>query len=199
MAKSQIKNRQILEAAASEFDEHGFDGANIDRIAARAQVSKRTVYNHFTSKEQLFDALVAHAIGFVTEALAIGYAPDAPLRPQLTRLAEAHGALLRSPEFMRFARIGTTLIMRKPELAETLTLKSPHETYYLDFFKAAAAAGTIRADAPETAAAQFLAMLKAEAYWPALFSGQLIAEPALARVIETSVDTIMRAFGTQAA
>ncbi|WP_367648090.1 helix-turn-helix domain-containing protein [Ruegeria arenilitoris] len=46
-----------MEAAVEEFREHGFHGANTTRIAKRAGVSSRTLYNHFESKDALFEAI----------------------------------------------------------------------------------------------------------------------------------------------
>ena len=51
------KRQAIVDAAIAEFREHGFEVANMDRIAGRAQVSKRTVYNHFSGKDALFRAV----------------------------------------------------------------------------------------------------------------------------------------------
>ncbi|WP_390888393.1 TetR/AcrR family transcriptional regulator, partial [Leclercia adecarboxylata] len=46
------KRAAILEAAVAEFRAFGFAGTSMDRIAATAEVSKRTVYNHFASKDE---------------------------------------------------------------------------------------------------------------------------------------------------
>ena len=48
------KRAAILEAAVAEFRSNGFEVTSMDRIAETAGVSKRTVYNHFPSKEALF-------------------------------------------------------------------------------------------------------------------------------------------------
>lgn len=53
---------RILQAATTEFAAHGLAGARVDRIATRAQANKQRVYAYFTSKEQLFDAVVEHAV-----------------------------------------------------------------------------------------------------------------------------------------
>ncbi len=52
------KRRHILEGARAVFAEQGFDRASVDVIAARAGVSKATVYNHFADKKALFVATV---------------------------------------------------------------------------------------------------------------------------------------------
>lgn len=46
--------RRILDAAAEEFSNRGFDGARLSGIARRAKVSKQLIHHHFRSKEKLF-------------------------------------------------------------------------------------------------------------------------------------------------
>jgi len=50
-----LRTKRILSAAERLFLVHGFDGASMDDIAFDAGVSKRTVYNRYVSKEELFD------------------------------------------------------------------------------------------------------------------------------------------------
>ena len=52
------KRRQIIDGAASVFNELGYDGASMSRIAEEAGVSKGTLYNYFVSKSDLFSAFV---------------------------------------------------------------------------------------------------------------------------------------------
>ncbi len=52
------KRRQILDGARQVFGELGYERASVDLIAARAGVSKATVYNHFADKKALFVAAV---------------------------------------------------------------------------------------------------------------------------------------------
>lgn len=47
---------QILAAAIKEFSAHGFGGARIDRIVARAKCNVRMLYHHFGSKQGLYRA-----------------------------------------------------------------------------------------------------------------------------------------------
>ena len=53
------KQQQILQAAKEIFLEAGFVVAKMDDIAAKAQVTKQTVYRYFNSKESLFEAVLA--------------------------------------------------------------------------------------------------------------------------------------------
>ena len=52
------KETAIVTAARRMFLANGFDSTSMDAIAASANVSKRTVYNRFRSKEDLFAAAI---------------------------------------------------------------------------------------------------------------------------------------------
>lgn len=56
------RRNHLLDEAAKAFVELGFDGASIDVIAARAHVSKPTIYAHFQNKAGLFTATVEHVL-----------------------------------------------------------------------------------------------------------------------------------------
>jgi AcrR family transcriptional regulator len=67
--------RSILEAAAYEFGERGYDAASTNEILARAGLTRGALYHHFPSKEAIAAALVeAHS-----EALVV---PDQPVKLQ---------------------------------------------------------------------------------------------------------------------
>lgn len=64
MSTAAETRARILDAATREFATHGIAGARVDRVAARASVSKPMIYAYFGSKEQLFDAVfAAHVLG----------------------------------------------------------------------------------------------------------------------------------------
>jgi AcrR family transcriptional regulator len=59
---------EILEAAKAAFVDHGFEGATMQEIAARAEFSLASVYKGFESKEQLFQELiVGHVKRYLVE------------------------------------------------------------------------------------------------------------------------------------
>jgi AcrR family transcriptional regulator len=53
----------ILDAAAAEFDAHGYEGARLDRIIERTGATKGAVYFHFPSKLDIARALVEEKYG----------------------------------------------------------------------------------------------------------------------------------------
>ena len=58
MERPDHKLTAIVEAAQQTFLAYGYDNASMDKIALAAGVSKRTVYNRFSSKEELFGATI---------------------------------------------------------------------------------------------------------------------------------------------
>jgi AcrR family transcriptional regulator len=49
-----VREGEIVQAAEQVFGQKGFDGASMDEIALAAQFTKRTLYQYFPSKEELF-------------------------------------------------------------------------------------------------------------------------------------------------
>lgn len=70
------RREQLIEIARTVFSEKGFDGVSVEEIAARAEVSKPVVYEHFGGKEGLYavvvDREVRQLLGMVREALTSG-------------------------------------------------------------------------------------------------------------------------------
>ncbi len=64
LSKQQLRTREtqarLLDAAEEVFVRDGYEGAQLDEIAATAGRSKGAVYTHFKSKEDLFLALFEH-------------------------------------------------------------------------------------------------------------------------------------------
>ena len=70
MRKKQEQVRQrIIEAAYDSFWRSGFARTNVDGIAARAKLTKRTVYSYFRSKDDLLAAVLRHHAELATTRL----------------------------------------------------------------------------------------------------------------------------------
>lgn len=71
--RARVSPERILAAAAAEFAEHGFAGARVDRIAARARVNKAMLYYHFASKAGIYRELLRQMFsGAAARLRAIG-------------------------------------------------------------------------------------------------------------------------------
>jgi len=57
-SRSARKRNSLLLAATELFLEKGYDGTSMDDVAAKAAVSKPTVYKYFSDKERLFAEIV---------------------------------------------------------------------------------------------------------------------------------------------
>jgi AcrR family transcriptional regulator len=68
MTASQ-RREQLLDVSRRLFAEKGFEGTSVEEIAARAQVSKPVVYEHFGGKEGMYAVVVDREIQALTQAL----------------------------------------------------------------------------------------------------------------------------------
>ncbi|MEM7508105.1 MAG: TetR/AcrR family transcriptional regulator [Pseudomonadota bacterium] len=185
------KRRQIIDAAVAEFREKGFAGASMDRISARADVSKRTVYNHFSSKEALFRAILDIMADRANRAFDVVYVPSKPIRDQLIDLGWAEGHLLTDPDFMKLARMVVGETMRDPVLAAEMNEKMARIAVFREFIEAAAADGALKVPDLDRATDQFLGLIKAQGFWPVVFSGELATHAQVTRIIETTTDMFL--------
>jgi AcrR family transcriptional regulator len=90
--RKDARPREIVEAALEVFAERGFAAARLDDVAARARVSKGTLYLYFPNKAELFKAVVRETLLpnlAEAEATARGFAGPTPalLATLITALA----------------------------------------------------------------------------------------------------------------
>lgn len=70
MSPKKMDEQVILDAAAEEFAEKGFDGARVDAIAKRAGINKAMLYYRVGDKEELYRRVVLRGqTGFQTAIL----------------------------------------------------------------------------------------------------------------------------------
>ncbi len=169
------KRASILDAALQAFQEEGFDNTSMDRIADRAGASKRTVYNHFTSKDALFKAVVDRFMGEFSSAVKqIPYDPEKSLEEQLSLFAETKMQLVEDPAWMGLLRVGLGVLVRDPELArESLAQAGAGEDHLADWLRTATADGRLHVENPDLAAQAFWAMFSGAFIWPHVLQGPL--------------------------
>jgi AcrR family transcriptional regulator len=87
--EKERRRRSILDAARVVFFEGGFQQATVDDVAARAEVSKGTVYLYFESKETILAFLLLEGLEELVAVLEEAYAPERDIAAgeRLRRLA----------------------------------------------------------------------------------------------------------------
>ncbi len=91
----------ILLAARDEFAQYGLAGARVDRIAERAGLNKRLIYYYFTSKDELFLAVLEAAYADIRAAEQQLHLTDMPPPQAIRRLTEfTWNYYLEHPEFL---------------------------------------------------------------------------------------------------
>jgi len=73
---SKVTRNKIIKAAAPIFAEHGYDGASIRRIVAKADVNQAAINYHFSGKEGLYRAVLQMALKALQQVEDAAPAPD---------------------------------------------------------------------------------------------------------------------------
>lgn len=118
-----VRNKRtlVLDAAAEIFLDKGFDQTSMEAVAARAGVSKATVYAHYRDKAGLFEAVIERG------ATALNVNLDRTLldsaSPPEEKLVQVVSALLEATtraNFMAMLRVLLTERTRRPDLMRSL-------------------------------------------------------------------------------
>jgi TetR/AcrR family transcriptional regulator of autoinduction and epiphytic fitness len=167
---TEIKREQIIQAAKDEFRDNGFGATSMDRIAKAAQVSKRTVYNHFESKEVLFGVIVKELCTAFSSASNFPYKPNEPIRGQLEAIVNRQMEMLCSERFLRAFKLMTAETLNSPELTKPV-IDDFQETDIglVKWITAASKDGKLSVENPVFAGKQFLALLEVFTTWPYLW------------------------------
>jgi TetR/AcrR family transcriptional regulator of autoinduction and epiphytic fitness len=187
------KRAAIIDAAIQEFLAAGFDATSMDRVAARACVSKRTVYNHFPSKEALFAAILRQLWDSSDTDKAPVYSSAHPLREQLLQLLLKKLSLLNNEAFLSLARVAIAAGIHSPERARDMVARmGEREEDLTSWIRAAAADGRLKTPDPAFASQQLQGLVKAFAFWPQVTMGQSpLSVDEQKRVAESAADMFL--------
>jgi TetR/AcrR family transcriptional regulator of autoinduction and epiphytic fitness len=167
------KRADIVRAAAAEFQARGFDGTSMDQIAARAEVSKRTVYNHFPSKDELFQEIIAELTARSSSTESFSFDETDTLDEQLTTIGAAILEAMAGDDFINLARVVLSRFLHSPELAARIHKgHKPFRVGLINWLDAASDRGCLKVADADKAAMQFVALLNSSALWPQVLAGQ---------------------------
>jgi len=190
------KRSAILAAAAEQFRVHGYETASMDGIAALAGVSKRTVYNHFGIKEELFGETVMQMFESSAGQLELGYQSERSLREQLVELMALKMLTLADPEFIALARVAIGEAIHAPERTLPVIARlGEREEGVTAWIRAAQADGRLKPGDPSFAATLLQGQIKTFAFWPQIAMGAAPLAPAeQERVIDAAVSMFLSYF-----
>ncbi len=157
---------EILGAALEVFADQGLAGARVEDIAARAGVSKGTVYLYFPGKEELFREAVRANVRRTLESLASAAPPGEPVE-RLTRFIDAYWAHLRKKDFGQFYRLVLAELHQFPELSRFYANEVSGRITDLstEIVADGVASGVFRDVEASTAARMIVAVLTHHAVW----------------------------------
>ncbi len=189
------KQEAMREAAIAEFAEFGFDNASVDSIAARAQVSKRTLYNHFPSKEALFRALVSEVGRRISVSATIRYSPRLSLRAQILKFVSEAQSLVTEPQTLRLVRAVLAEHIRHPERVEPILQGYWRNEYgFTPWAQAACEDGRLHGD-PTKIAHAMSSMMRAQVFWPALLGRLDLQSPAFKAEMAEAIEMFLTYYG----
>jgi TetR/AcrR family transcriptional regulator of autoinduction and epiphytic fitness len=173
------KRDEILAAAREVFVREGYATASMDRIAEVAGASKRTVYNYFPSKEELFHEVVEQGMVEVFALEQVSYDPSRSLQAQLEQFADAKLSFAESPDRVGMMKVMAGMLISDPALVETVAARSrDKDDPLVRWLRAATEDGRMNVEDPRLAAEVFWAMTSGAFFWPAVFGAQVSASEA---------------------
>src|SRR5687768_4961003 len=99
------KPAQIMLAAKDLFTSQGFGATSMDAIARMANVSKATLYAHFSGKEELFAAMISHACRTQSRLLSAPDAEGLELTEALSEIGRNLLSFILSPQAIAIFRV----------------------------------------------------------------------------------------------
>jgi TetR/AcrR family transcriptional regulator of autoinduction and epiphytic fitness len=190
--RSLNKRNAMLDAGIAELAEQGLTGASMESIATRAEVSKRTLYKHFPSKDAVFEAVLALLLERVDPLGKLHYDRQRDFVEQLREIAEKEMQLICDPDFVRLSRVLMVECIRSEAQSQKLMAQlGEKENGLFRWFSEAGEAGKLGKLDPRVSADLFVAMLK-RTYWFSVIAWQpALDKPAQGRIIDEACLTLL--------
>jgi TetR/AcrR family transcriptional regulator of autoinduction and epiphytic fitness len=157
----------IVEAAQRLFLQRGFGSISMDELAEAAGVARRTLYNQFASKEEIFREMLRRVSGHIEDALPAGIETQGEVEEVLRRIAQVILDLHKNSEYLGFLRMAIVDSRQFPWIAEEFAaVMDPQMERLIRYFAHLNAMGILDCRDPTLAAHQFIGMLNEFSLWP---------------------------------
>lgn len=163
--RSDAKRKAILRGARDAFLKEGFGRTSMDEVAARARVSKMTVYRHFGSKEDLFAGVITDLCNQIVDhnlRAIFEQEPQEALRQYARRMIE----IVFDPDTIELHRIVIAESNRFPSLGKYFYFSGPQACIdpLVQYFERNLNDPRFHISDPSRAAEEFLELLRGYAH-----------------------------------
>lgn len=169
--KQEDTRQRILDEALELFSAKGYDSVSVGEISKAVGIKAPSLYNHFPSKQAIFDAIVestAAQYAADTDKIDIhvqDVQKDVPIFAEITadalfeKVRQIFEYSLHDETISRFRRMMTIEQFRSPELAALYSNRYVERIlrYHAGIFRALIASGEICAEDPDTLAMLYVA------------------------------------------
>lgn len=169
--KQEDTKQRILDKALELFSTQGYDSVSVGEIAKAVGIKAPSLYNHFPSKQAIFDAILeSTAAQYEADTDRINIhvqnaVQDIPVFTEITadalfeKVRQIFEYSLHNETISRFRRMMTIEQFRSPELAALYSKRYVERVldYHAGIFRALIAAGEIIAEDPDTLAMMYVA------------------------------------------
>lgn len=162
----------ILSAALDAFFEHGFAASRMDDIAARAGVTKGTLYLYFASKDVLFGELIASVAKPNIERIEAIAKMDAPIGRIILEMIEFAPIMIKQSDTPRLMKVLISEANSFPDVIRDYREKVIDRAHLslMDLFDAAMKRGEIEHCNPAFVARLFVAPIVMSSIWHVVFA-----------------------------
>jgi AcrR family transcriptional regulator len=171
----QQREQLILDTAQQMLHQHGYAQLTMERIAEAVEYSKGTIYNHFSSKEDLVCSLCCRCISSLIELFKRAYAYPGTTRERFSAIAIAYSLYhqLNPLDAQNIQIVKTNAVREKlseQKLQEMSTLEHEITQLCMNLVNEAMESGDIPDTANHTAGSIVFG------FWSMLYGGTLLAE-----------------------
>ena len=157
----------IVEAASRLFLERGFGSVSMDELAEAAGLARRTLYNQFASKEEIFREMLLRVSGHLEDAFPPGIETLGDVEQVLRLVARMIMDLHKRPEYLGFLRMVVADSRQFPWIAEEFaTVMDPLTERLARYVAHLTAMGALKCPNPTLAAHQLMGALNEFSLWP---------------------------------
>jgi AcrR family transcriptional regulator len=164
---TEVERRDAFFAAATKvFLQEGYGVASIDKVAAAAGVSTRTIYQHFDNKADLLAAVIGRLVERDMAMIFVQSELDAlPVDQALTRIGLAMLERFEDEESRALFQLIAMEAHRFPELAEKVRAAAKHrvERVIEDYLRHQCELGVLELEDPAATGLLLLHMMVGEA------------------------------------